>query len=417
MHGDFTAQDMDAALVGGVSMLSGYVDKVRMEDPNTIYCIAGDMFRGSVIDSEFKGLNTIEIMNAIAPDVVTLLAVVAAITACGNGGTDSPDAPKSTPALQQSNSTTAVYTDSDCENLRRGMAENQIAAVAYIGWYDDWYYNFDFDYVKAFVMDSGITKHHPFVEDIDYDHYVMYEGGEIYCILPKDPQALVTIYDYIVDETNGYYGEAGDVIFESDDGQPVILMCNESEIVPNVLIEIVDSDGNILEYTPCLSGYNYSIEIPYGEPTIYDFSAYNYKYADYGSDTDMDMAMLTYSDEWSVWAYTEDDREIEAAFNFTDDGEVYMSWCYDDSDGYEVYYEGIIYKADYAQYSDDTAVMELYKTADYSFDEDAAEYICLTVRFEKLEEDDEYITMYRVSGDRLFGNEDSDEYEMYSSWG
>ena len=72
MHGDFTAQDIDEKLVGGVSMLSGYVDKVRKEEPNTLYCIAGDMFRGSVIDSEFKGLSTIEIMNAIAPDIVTL---------------------------------------------------------------------------------------------------------------------------------------------------------------------------------------------------------------------------------------------------------------------------------------------------------------------------------------------------------
>ncbi|MBR2029073.1 MAG: bifunctional metallophosphatase/5'-nucleotidase [Oscillospiraceae bacterium] len=72
MHGDFLAENADENLVGGVSMLSGYVDKVRREEQNTLYCIAGDMFRGSVIDSEFKGLSTIEIMNAIAPDVVTL---------------------------------------------------------------------------------------------------------------------------------------------------------------------------------------------------------------------------------------------------------------------------------------------------------------------------------------------------------
>ena len=72
MHGDFTALDVDTNLVGGVSMLSGYVDKVRREETNTLYCIAGDMFRGSVIDSEYKGLSTIDIMNAIEPDVVTL---------------------------------------------------------------------------------------------------------------------------------------------------------------------------------------------------------------------------------------------------------------------------------------------------------------------------------------------------------
>ncbi len=72
MHGDFLAENVDDKLVGGVSMLSGYVSKVRQEEPNTLYCIAGDMFRGSVIDSEYQGISTIEIMNMLAPDVVTL---------------------------------------------------------------------------------------------------------------------------------------------------------------------------------------------------------------------------------------------------------------------------------------------------------------------------------------------------------
>lgn len=72
MHGDFLAEDVDEKLVGGVSLLSGYITKVRTEEPNTIYAIAGDMFRGSVIDSEFQGLSTVEIMNMISPDVVTI---------------------------------------------------------------------------------------------------------------------------------------------------------------------------------------------------------------------------------------------------------------------------------------------------------------------------------------------------------
>ena len=72
MHGDFLAENVDSKLIGGVSMLSGYVNKVRKEEENAIYCIAGDMFRGSVIDSEFRGISTIEIMNMLAPDVVTI---------------------------------------------------------------------------------------------------------------------------------------------------------------------------------------------------------------------------------------------------------------------------------------------------------------------------------------------------------
>ena len=72
LHGDFLAEDIDANLVGGVSMLSGYVSKVRYEEDNVIYAIAGDMFRGSIIDSEYQGISTIQIMNVLAPDVVTV---------------------------------------------------------------------------------------------------------------------------------------------------------------------------------------------------------------------------------------------------------------------------------------------------------------------------------------------------------
>ena len=72
LHGDFLAEEVDERLIGGVSMLSGYVNKVRREEKNAIYCVAGDMFRGSVIDSEFRGISTIEIMNMLAPDVVTI---------------------------------------------------------------------------------------------------------------------------------------------------------------------------------------------------------------------------------------------------------------------------------------------------------------------------------------------------------
>ena len=72
MHGDFLAQKTDDRLLGGVSMLSGYIQKVRREEENVLYTVSGDMFRGSVIDSEYKGLSTIEIMNLLAPDVVTL---------------------------------------------------------------------------------------------------------------------------------------------------------------------------------------------------------------------------------------------------------------------------------------------------------------------------------------------------------
>lgn len=74
MHGDFLAEAKsgEGHLIGGLSLLSGYINKVRQEEKNVLYTISGDMLQGSMIDTEFKGLSTIEIMNYLAPNVVTL---------------------------------------------------------------------------------------------------------------------------------------------------------------------------------------------------------------------------------------------------------------------------------------------------------------------------------------------------------
>jgi 5'-nucleotidase / UDP-sugar diphosphatase len=74
MHGDFLAeaQGAEGKLIGGLALLSGYINQVRKAEKNVLYLISGDMVQGSMIDSEYKGVSTMEIMNYLAPDVVTL---------------------------------------------------------------------------------------------------------------------------------------------------------------------------------------------------------------------------------------------------------------------------------------------------------------------------------------------------------
>jgi 5'-nucleotidase / UDP-sugar diphosphatase len=74
IHGDFLAEVKTGkgTLIGGLALLSGYLNKVRREEENVIFAIAGDMLQGSLIDAEYKGISTMEIMNYLAPDVVTL---------------------------------------------------------------------------------------------------------------------------------------------------------------------------------------------------------------------------------------------------------------------------------------------------------------------------------------------------------
>lgn len=72
LHGDFLAEPMGDTFVGGISMLSGYIRHVRRTEENVLYSISGDIFRGSVIDTEYLGVSTIEMLNLLSPDVVTI---------------------------------------------------------------------------------------------------------------------------------------------------------------------------------------------------------------------------------------------------------------------------------------------------------------------------------------------------------
>lgn len=72
LHGDFYEELVNEEFTGGVSMLSGYIMKERKKKTPCVFTISGDMFRGSIIDSEYKGFSTVDIMNVIGPDVVSL---------------------------------------------------------------------------------------------------------------------------------------------------------------------------------------------------------------------------------------------------------------------------------------------------------------------------------------------------------
>ena len=73
MHGHFTgSKDENGKLKGSLAQVSGYVNKVKSENPNAIYINAGDVFQGSLIDSDFQGLSTANILNNLDMDIMVL---------------------------------------------------------------------------------------------------------------------------------------------------------------------------------------------------------------------------------------------------------------------------------------------------------------------------------------------------------
>jgi len=74
LHGDFLEEDDEAKQkhIGGLALLSSYISKVRREEENVLYFIAGDIVQGSLIDTEYKGLSSMSIMNFLSPDAICL---------------------------------------------------------------------------------------------------------------------------------------------------------------------------------------------------------------------------------------------------------------------------------------------------------------------------------------------------------
>lgn len=72
IHGKFVGNMIDGKLTGSFAQTAGYVDKVKREEENVIYCVAGDAFQGSLIDSDFQGLSTVDILNMAQIDIMSL---------------------------------------------------------------------------------------------------------------------------------------------------------------------------------------------------------------------------------------------------------------------------------------------------------------------------------------------------------
>ena len=73
IHGKFTGwKDENGMMHGSLAQLSGYISRAKEENPDTVYCNAGDMFQGSLIDSDYQGLSTMQILNMMDIDVMSL---------------------------------------------------------------------------------------------------------------------------------------------------------------------------------------------------------------------------------------------------------------------------------------------------------------------------------------------------------
>ena len=97
-----------------------------------------------------------------------------------------------------------------------------------------------------------------FVYDIPADHYVVASDGgcDLYCIFPQDPKATLFVYEVNWTDSIENPLKRGKQLYYSEDGQPILLLCNISDIMPNTEVELYPGTGEELVFSPFLSGEN-----------------------------------------------------------------------------------------------------------------------------------------------------------------
>ena len=60
---------------------------------------------------------------------------------------------------------------------------------------------------------------YPFLASLNWEDAAVNSGMEVYCVVPRDPGSQVAVSEWIIDESNGYRGEAGALLYEKATGE------------------------------------------------------------------------------------------------------------------------------------------------------------------------------------------------------
>ena len=103
--------------------------------------------------------------------------------------------------------------------------------------------------IREQFLQSGVLEEFDFVSEIPESNFAQTElGTELYLIIPKDPEAHVTVTRFDL-EKNCDVGR----IYSSFNGAPFLLKCNYSDISSDIRISIVDNSGYHTTFSPYIS--------------------------------------------------------------------------------------------------------------------------------------------------------------------
>lgn len=256
--------------------------------------------------------------------LVALLGLTLALSLTACGGTDEPAA---SPQEDAQVTEPAVREDPALTALRQDLADSgSQCAAAFLGVLPEG------GSVDDLLTQSGCLEDYPFLADCPV---VTHAGAQVFFLIPQDREVSVLVQDYICDESNHYQGEVGETLYEGENGQPVILVCNINDVMPNLMVTLEGTDGAVFAYSPALELCGGTLFIPAGA-AIRDVS--NYETV---SRQETPAPSVDFTGRWS--AYEDfDGARVSLELTFREDGTMEYLCGYANSELLSDY-EGIWY--------------------------------------------------------------------------
>ena len=245
--------------------------------------------------------------------LAALLALTVGLAGCGAGTASTPGStPSSKPEkmldgdkMTASSSAKQEYTEpEDVMYMRLLAGEDEYrACVLYLGGS----YEMTTDVQQVLDSQQGLRDLWGFVYDIPEDHWVVAPDGgcDLYCIFPQDPDSTLFVYEAILTDDAENPLQRGKQLYYSEDGQPILLLCNISDIVPNTEVELYPSADEELVFSPFLSGENGHVVEAEG---VCDFTIYPE-----GDDWETDTSPWSLEGNWLETARDTDEGFFETA--------------------------------------------------------------------------------------------------------
>lgn len=164
-------------------------------------------------------------------------------------------------------------------------SESKGAGLAFIGYVPEDSTEAD---LRAFLWESPVSYAYDFLVDASL---VMTEGQEFYAIVPPCKAGTITICSSVLNDAGEYIDDFDNPLFEGEPGEPVLLLCNISEIYSNVIITATDGGGAV-RFRPSVSLENGRID---HLNEIYDFTMYDLEPDE--QDVENAMKLLSETDE------------------------------------------------------------------------------------------------------------------------